>query len=309
MSTSSSSSASSTTVVASNLDAELTTIAIPKTTTTANDDTSSGKSCPRPMVVCGPSGVGKGTLIGMLSNRFTNDAFGFSVSHTTRSPREGEIDGVHYHFTTIESMEKRIANGEFLEHAHVHGRYYGTRYVVQLKDTFVSRHKNNCIFVHQDLEYLQILIFDTYRHILSKFKPSSSIQAVETVQSAGKICILDIDVQGVQNVKKSSLDPYYIFVAPPSMNALESRLRGRGTEQEEDIQRRLANAEAELNYGKQPGNFDLVLVNDNLNKTFELLVRNIQRWYPHLKQIIKPRPVVFAGPSGVGKVRTFILMN
>ena len=141
--------------------------------------------------------------------------------------------------------------------------------------------------------------------ICVKFNVFFSIEAVETVQSAGKICILDIDVQGVQNVKKSSLNPYYIFVAPPSMSALESRLRGRASEQEEDIQRRLANAEAELNYGKQPGNFDLVLINDDLTKTFELLVKNIQKWYPHLKQTLRPRPVVFAGPSGVGKVSTY----
>jgi guanylate kinase len=125
MSTSSSSSASSgSTDVASNLDSTKMT-----TTTTTT-------SCPRPIVFCGPSGVGKGTLIGMLSKRFDNDAFGFSVSHTTRSPRDGEIDGVHYHFTTIESMEAEIANQQFLEHANVHGRYYGTRYVGKLTILF-----------------------------------------------------------------------------------------------------------------------------------------------------------------------------
>lgn len=82
----------------------------------------------RPIVFCGPSGVGKGTLIEMLMQRFPNDQFGFSVSHTTRAPRDGESDGVHYHFTTVEAMEKEIADGKFIEHAQVHGRYYGTRY-------------------------------------------------------------------------------------------------------------------------------------------------------------------------------------
>eukprot|EP00591_Stephanopyxis_turris_P008630 CAMPEP_0195522044 /NCGR_PEP_ID=MMETSP0794_2-20130614/19928_1 /TAXON_ID=515487 /ORGANISM="Stephanopyxis turris, Strain CCMP 815" /LENGTH=82 /DNA_ID=CAMNT_0040651723 /DNA_START=199 /DNA_END=443 /DNA_ORIENTATION=+ len=55
----------------------------------------------RPVVICGPSGVGKGTLIDMLMKRFPNDQFGFSVSHTTREPRDGEEDGVHYNFSTV----------------------------------------------------------------------------------------------------------------------------------------------------------------------------------------------------------------
>ena len=82
----------------------------------------------RPIVVCGPSGVGKGTLIEMLMQRFPKDQFGFSVSHTTRAPRDGEKNGVHYHFTTVEDMTKEIADEKFIEHAQVHGRFYGTRY-------------------------------------------------------------------------------------------------------------------------------------------------------------------------------------
>jgi len=81
----------------------------------------------RPVVFCGPSGVGKGTLINLLMKRFPNDQFGFSVSHTTRAPREGEQDGVHYNFTTVESMKKDIEAGKFIEYAEVHGKYYGTR--------------------------------------------------------------------------------------------------------------------------------------------------------------------------------------
>ena len=79
----------------------------------------------RPVVVCGPSGVGKGTLLGKLMADFPNE-FGFSVSHTTRAPREGEQDGVHYHFVTKEEMEAAIARGEFVEYAHVHTNIYGT---------------------------------------------------------------------------------------------------------------------------------------------------------------------------------------
>lgn len=74
---------------------------------------------PKPVVFCGPSGVGKGTLIEMLMKRFPNDQFGFSVSHTTRKPREGEVDGKHYHFTTVEEMKKEIDDGKFVEYAEV----------------------------------------------------------------------------------------------------------------------------------------------------------------------------------------------
>mmetsp|Transcript_43659 Transcript_43659/g.92809 ORF Transcript_43659/g.92809 Transcript_43659/m.92809 type:complete len:92 (-) Transcript_43659:280-555(-) len=82
---------------------------------------------PRPVVICGPSGVGKGTLIELLQEHFPAGKFGFSVSHTTRKPREGEEDGVHYHFSTVDSMKEEIEAGKFVEYAEVHGNYYGTR--------------------------------------------------------------------------------------------------------------------------------------------------------------------------------------
>ena len=207
-----------------------------------------------PVVFSGPSGVGKGTLIELLTKRFPDNQFGFSVSHTTRSPRDGEVDGVHYNFTTVESFQQEIAADKFVEHAEVHGRYYGT-----------------------------------------------SVAAVQSVQSTGKVCILDIDVQGVQNVKKADLECKYIFIAPPSMEVLEARLRGRGTEKEEDIQTRLGNAQKEMDYGTGEGNFDVVLKNDDLLKTFEKLCNIMKKWYPHLIASIRPNPVVFCGPSGVGK--------
>jgi guanylate kinase len=137
----------------------------------------------------------------------------FSISHTTRKPREGEKDGVHYNFTTVDEIKKEIEAGKFVEYAEVHGNYYGT-----------------------------------------------SVAAVQTVQEQGKICLLDIDIQGAQNVKKSDLDALYIFIAPPSMEELERRLRGRGTESEDAIVRRLGNAKAEMDYGAGEGNFDCVLV-------------------------------------------------
>mmetsp|Transcript_1782 Transcript_1782/g.3921 ORF Transcript_1782/g.3921 Transcript_1782/m.3921 type:complete len:214 (-) Transcript_1782:240-881(-) len=192
----------------------------------------------RPVVFCGPSGVGKGTLINLLMKRFPNDQFGFSVSHTTRAPREGEQDGVHYNFTTVEAIKKDIEAGKFIEYAEVHGKYYGT-----------------------------------------------SVAAVEKVQSEGKICVLDIDVQGVQKVKKSSLEPYYCFIAPPSREDLEKRLRGRGTETEEQIKTRLGNAQKELDYGQAAGNFDRVFVNADLKSCFEDMVIVFKEWYPHLVEM------------------------
>lgn len=175
---------------------------------------------PRPVVICGPSGVGKGTLIARLMKEFPS-VFGFSVSHTTRAPRYLEKSGVHYHFTERTLMESAIQEGKFLESADVHGNLYGT-----------------------------------------------SVAAVEAVANAGKRCILDIDVQGAQAVKKSGLDAAFIFIAPPSLEQLESRLRGRGTESEEQIQKRLKNARVELEHGKNGLLFDHYVVNDNLEECY-----------------------------------------
>ena len=82
---------------------------------------------PRPIVLVGPSGSGKGTLVGILQKNHP-DAFGFSVSHTTRPPRPGEVDGVNYHFTNRDHMQKEIDQGKFLEFADVHGKFYGTSF-------------------------------------------------------------------------------------------------------------------------------------------------------------------------------------
>jgi len=109
-----------------------------------------------------------------------------------------------------------------------------------------------------------------------------SVDSVKTVRNSGKICILDIDVQGVMNVKNSSIRPYYIFISPPSMEVLESRLRSRGTEKEEDIAKRIANSKMELEYGMKDGNFDKIITNDDLDKAFAELVETFVVWYPHL---------------------------
>ena len=80
----------------------------------------------RPLVIAGPSGVGKGTLINQLTQFSYPDKFGFSVSYTTRAPREGEVDGTHYNFVTREVFENMIAEFKFIEHCEVHTNFYGT---------------------------------------------------------------------------------------------------------------------------------------------------------------------------------------
>jgi len=108
----------------------------------------------------------------------------------------------------------------------------------------------------------------------------TSVKSVESVQKQNLICLLDIDIQGAQNVKKSTLDARYLFIAPPSMEELEKRLRGRKTDSEEAMQRRLANAKGELEYGMQEGKFDAVLVNTDLDEALREMVEKFKGWFP-----------------------------
>ena len=105
---------------------------------------------------------------------------------------------------------------------------------------------------------------------------------MHSIQSQGKICVLDLDLQGVKNAKISSIDPNYLFIAPPSMAHLTSRLRMKGIDSEADIEKRLENAAQEIIHGKSVGNFDKFLVNDELESSFFNLCENVQVWYPHL---------------------------
>jgi len=196
-----------------------------------------------PLIICGPSGVGKGTLIDKVRAALP-DRFGFSVSHTTRAPRPGEVDGVNYHFTELETMKRETEeNGKFIEFAHVHGNMYGT-----------------------------------------------SKSAVEDVGKQGKICLLDIDVQGVQKVKESGALPKarYVFVKAVDMETLEKRLRGRGTESEEVVEKRMKTAQVEIEFcEKNPSYWDHVLVNDDLAKATREILALLRQWYPSLTQLMK----------------------
>ena len=114
----------------------------------------------------------------------------------------------------------------------------------------------------------------------------TSKAAVEDVQKVGKICILDIDVQGVRNVKGCGLDAKYLWIEAPSMEVLEARLRGRGTETEEKVLKRMGNAEVEMAFahpttsGDKP--FDAYLVNDDVESAHKKLLEILYEWYPHI---------------------------
>lgn len=168
----------------------------------------------RTFVVSGPSGVGKGTLVALLRERVAS--LGLTVSATTRDPRPGEVDGVAYYFLSDEEFDRRVAAGDFLEWAWVHGHRYGT-----LR------------------------------------------QEVERVTGAGSSVVLEIDVQGGLMVRERVPEAVLVFVEPPSMDELERRLRGRGTESEADIERRLANAREEM---AQAPLYDVRIVNDDLER-------------------------------------------
>lgn len=102
------------------------------------------------------------------------------------------------------------------------------------------------------------------------------------IRGKNKVCILDIDVQGVQNVKNSTLDFKSLFIAAPSLEELERRLVGRGTETEDKIKVRLQNALKEIAYSEVEGNFDAIVTNNDLDQTFEQIVHILQGWYPEL---------------------------
>ncbi|XP_051989591.1 guanylate kinase-like isoform X3 [Xyrauchen texanus] len=184
------------------------------------DYTKKAMAGPRPVVISGPSGAGKSTLLKKLLKEF-DGVFGFSVSHTTRSPRPGEENGRDYHYVTKEDMQAAIANGEFIENAEFSGNIYGT-----------------------------------------------SKAAVQAVQAKNLICILDIDMQGVQNIKRTDLNPIYVSIQPPSMDILEKRLRDRKTESDESLQKRLHAAKVDMEISKEPGLFDLVIINDDLDVAY-----------------------------------------
>lgn len=176
----------------------------------------------RPIVISGPSGVGKGTLYELLFKRHP-DIFTLSVSHTTRQPRPGEQDGVNYFYVTREDFESLIAADGFVEHAQFGSNRYGT-----------------------------------------------SKRTIEEQSAKGRVVVLDIEIEGVKQVRKSDLGARYVFILPPSVDELEKRLRGRGTETEENVVKRLARAKEEIAFSEE-GGFDKLIVNNDLEAAYKEL--------------------------------------
>jgi guanylate kinase len=178
----------------------------------------------RVFVITGPSGVGKGTLIRGLMERLP--ALELSVSATPRAPRAGEREGVEYHFLPRREFDRRVARGEFVEHADYAGRSYGT-----LRSELAGR-----------LEQ-------------------------------GVPVVLEIEVQGARQVRAAMPEAVQVFIAPPSLEALRTRLIGRGTDDPEEVERRLLVAEQELE--AQP-EFGHVVVNDRLEDALERLATIVE---------------------------------
>lgn len=176
------------------------------------------------IVLSGPSGVGKGTIVNELLKRRKNCAL--SVSCTTRAPREGEKDGVSYFFLTREKFEEMIKENGFLEYSEHFSNYYGT------PKFFVER----------------------------KLKEGD--------------VILEIDVDGALNVKKAYNGAILVMIAPPDMQTLYDRLRGRGTEDEDTIAKRIERADYELS--KIPL-YDYTVVNDDLDEAVGQVVKILEK--------------------------------
>ena len=177
-----------------------------------------------------PSGCGKSTLIDMLLQEYPD--LQYSISCTTRKPRGDEEDGIDYHFLTVERFRELLAEGAFLEHAEVHGNYYGT-----LRQPIVDvLNEGNSMILDIDVVGAAKVRHQVMHHL----PPTDPLRA-------------------------GYMD---IFINPPSMDALRARLEGRGTDAPDVIERRLANAEGEM---ARAGEYMFQVTNDELAVAYKRL--------------------------------------
>ncbi len=182
------------------------------------------KNLKKLIIITGPSGVGKGTVVKELLDR--NKNIWLSISATTRNPRVGEKDGLNYYFISEERFKDMIDKKEFLEWAQFAGNYYGT--------------------------------------------PLSTVN--EKIEK-GFIVLLEIEVEGAKQIKEKFPESLSIFFLPPSKEELEKRIRNRGTEKEEAIDRRLSRANYEIASSDQ---FDFVLTNHDVDETVKEVFKIIK---------------------------------
>ncbi|MEX2043360.1 MAG: guanylate kinase [Patescibacteria group bacterium] len=173
----------------------------------------------RAIVITGPSGAGKNTLISAVRERIPELAY--AVSATTRPPRKGERDGVDYHFLSPDEFAERVERGDFVEHESFSGYHYGT--------------------LRSEIE--------------GKLAKGTSV-------------MLDLEVKGARNLHRNLPGAYCVFVQPPSVEVLKSRLKKRGTESAEQFRRRTDTALIEL---KAKDEFDATVVNDRLGDAVDEL--------------------------------------
>ena len=166
------------------------------------------------LILGAPSGAGKSTVAQRLFE--VEPALSLSVSHTTRPPRRGEVDGVAYHFTSDATFDRMVAEGAFAEWAHVHAHRYGT-----------------------------------------------SRAEIERLWAEGREILFDIDVQGASQLVRAYPSAVTVFMLPPSPAELERRLRGRGSEAEELVRLRLANARKEVAASAM---YEFLVLNDDLGR-------------------------------------------